>query len=765
MFQNIQNRLILLITAVSILFITGLFMLRFSEIEKLNAVIERWRIEKNFHLGKSISLMGKGLESYCDDVSSWDEMVSFIQKPDNKWAKENIAKSAHFFNIPLIWIYNNNIKKIYTLNKKQIATLDTLPLPANVIQSLCKKNLFSHFFIKTSSGLLEVRGAPVQPTNDLMRITAPKGYLFTAFIWNNEYLYDLGELTSSRIEIQNYTSNHIQQSTKDNGLLTNNSTRTLYGWNEKPVATIVSTSTLPVPYSFLQTFDTQFYYQLLFVVAVISLLSFLLFRYVRKPLQTISESLSEYNTEGLIKLSKKTDEFGAVAKLITNFFIQQTKLKIEIKERVEAQLKYLRLNNELEDRINERTKQLEELNKALIIEIEERKMLLDELIRAKEKAEESDMLKSAFLANMSHEIRTPMNAVLGFTSLLKNDNLLVEKRNQYIDIIESSGTQLLALINDIIDISKIEAGQIRIVEAHCNINKILENIYEFFKNEIQRQSKPVELILQIPQEKLTEFILIDEVRFKQILINLISNAIKFTSHGSIEFGYTHNENKICFFVKDTGIGISPEKHQLIFERFRQADETTVKKYGGTGLGLAISRNLVELMGGKIWLESEEEKGTCFFFEIPKKIAESLQNKEPEYNQQTEFTNNSVIYIGNHEASFQLFKRTISKTGIRIFKVGSAIQTINIYNTPEKNDLIFIDSMIAEPDVLKLCKELKRASVQIPIVLIMDSTATDKSKERFKKAGISDYIYKPIQYSSILSLFNKWLVLTEKVKNK
>ncbi len=259
-------------------------------------------------------------------------------------------------------------------------------------------------------------------------------------------------------------------------------------------------------------------------------------------------------------------------------------------------------------------------------DITEQKNLTDELIIAKEKAEESDRLKSAFLANMSHEIRTPMNGILGFTELLKEPDLTGENQLLYIEIIEKSGMRLLNIINDIIGISRIESGELELNLTETNINELIALIFNTFKAELEIRN--IQFECKTTLQDMDAFFRADREKLKSILTNLIKNAIKFTHSGSIVFGYqvkpldkksnadlsVHQE--LLFFVKDTGIGISMEKQKHIFERFRQGSENLTRSYEGAGLGLSITKAYVEFMGGKIWVESEVFKGSTFNFTIP-----------------------------------------------------------------------------------------------------------------------------------------------------
>jgi PAS domain S-box-containing protein len=250
-----------------------------------------------------------------------------------------------------------------------------------------------------------------------------------------------------------------------------------------------------------------------------------------------------------------------------------------------------------------------------------------ELVKAKERAEESDRLKSAFLANMSHEIRTPMNGILGFTELLKEPDLTDPEKEKYIDIIEKSGARLLNIINDIISISKVESGQMAVNLSEININDQIEYLCNFFKPEAEQKGITVSFSRSLSGRE--AILTTDREKVYAILTNLIKNALKFTHVGSIEVGYSletvetdydpslHDPSlRYVFYVKDTGIGITPEQREFIFERFRQGTDSLIRVYEGAGLGLSISKAYVEMLGGRIWVESEPGKGSTFYFALP-----------------------------------------------------------------------------------------------------------------------------------------------------
>ncbi len=283
------------------------------------------------------------------------------------------------------------------------------------------------------------------------------------------------------------------------------------------------------------------------------------------------------------------------------------------------------VNISLEKTVEKRTIELYERNEELNNEISQRILIEEELVKAKEKAEQSDKLKSAFLANMSHEIRTPMNAIIGFSNLL-NEAEDEHELNKFIKIIVNNGEYLLVLINDIIDLSKIEAGVLVVNKTAVNLNSLMTEIYNLFiiNNNIVDKKLSLKFVKGLDDEK--SIVITDYTRLKQIIINLVSNASKYTEKGEIEFGYTIKENKLNFYVKDTGIGISEEQQKYIFDRFMQVTTNNTPDIGSKGLGLAITKTYLKMMGGTISVNSKLNVGSEFSFDLPIKTLEHKDGK-------------------------------------------------------------------------------------------------------------------------------------------
>ncbi|MCK9203187.1 MAG: PAS domain S-box protein [Bacteroidales bacterium] len=397
-------------------------------------------------------------------------------------------------------------------------------------------------------------------------------------------------------------------------------------------------------------------------------------------------------------------------------------------------------------------------------DISDRKKIEINLIAAKEKAEESDKLKSAFLSNMSHEIRTPMNAILGFSTLLSDPGVSEEEKTEFVHIIRERGNDLLRIIDDIIDIAKIESGQIKIEIKECAINQLMTNLMVTL-NEVKRKTAKSNIVLNcLPANTDRDFsILTDGNRLRQVMTNLIENALKFTHEGFVEFGYTlknmEDASYIEFFVRDSGIGIPHEMHEIIFERFRQVDDTNTRKYGGTGLGLTISKNLIKLLGGEIKLASEKNKGTTFHILLPleipgTKITEPRKPLAP-VTSANDWTKKVILVVEDEDSNFFLMDRILRKTGARLIWAKNGMDAIELCKT-QPIDLILMDIRMPIMDGYEATQIIKKDKPNIPIIA-QTAYALKGEREKSLAAGCDNYISKPIDSKELIAILHKYLV--------
>ena len=382
-----------------------------------------------------------------------------------------------------------------------------------------------------------------------------------------------------------------------------------------------------------------------------------------------------------------------------------------------------------------------------------------ELKLAKEKAEESDRLKTAFLANMSHEIRTPMNAIIGFSELLNDPDLTVENREEFVRLINDNSKVLLNLIEAVIDVAKIEAEQIKVVHSTCQINQIIDELAEFYKKEIRKFThKNIEIKTAKAIDDDLFAIVTDPLRFKQIMSNLMANAIKFTDQGIIEFGYElKNNHLIQFYVKDSGIGLPPDKLKLIFERFRQAEESNTKEYGGTGLGLTISRKLVELLGGKIWVESEINKGSTFSFTLPLKMAKGASKTKPFENlsDKHNWSGKIILVAEDEKSNFELVKAILLKTNATINWVKNGKEAVDFCMKNDQIDLVLMDIRMPEMNGYEATRKIKVTKPDLPVISLTAYTMAE-DKEKSVASGCNDHISKPISPPELLDKMSRYL---------
>ena len=392
-------------------------------------------------------------------------------------------------------------------------------------------------------------------------------------------------------------------------------------------------------------------------------------------------------------------------------------------------------------------------------DITERKKLTLDLIEAKERAEESDRLKTAFLTNISHEIRTPMNGILGFAELLKSPYLTGKKQREFIRIIEKSGERMLNIINDIVEISKIESGQTILHMEQTNVNQIIRDLHAFFKHD----KKGIDLTYITGLADDDSIIETDSTKLNQILTNLIKNAFKFTESGSVKFGYIIKNNMLEFHVDDTGIGIAPEQKKLIFERFRQVDMSHTRKYEGAGLGLSISKAYVKMLGGCIWVESEVGKGTSFFFSIPYNPVNNASHQMPDSTETLSIPEPVNILIADDEYNIRLyFNEMFENEQIKLYFAENGEIALEKIKSIPQIDIVFMDLKMPVMNGLEAIRQIKMIRPDIPVIA-QTAYASSDDERIARLTGCDEFITKPFSRQILFSTINK-LLPTKKNNN-
>jgi PAS domain S-box-containing protein len=393
------------------------------------------------------------------------------------------------------------------------------------------------------------------------------------------------------------------------------------------------------------------------------------------------------------------------------------------------------------------------------LDITDRKKAEFELLSAKEKAEESDRLKTAFLQNMSHEIRTPMNAIMGFSDLLLSNVQKPDKLKQFTDIINQCCNDLLDIINDILDISKIESGQLSVSVEQCNLVDLFDELLPFFTEYQKRINKQhIKFSLQAYCDPSETLIIIDKGKLKQIFINLISNAFKFTDEGKVEAGCRFDNNRgITFYVSDTGIGIPLDKQQFVFERFTQLQHSSKFNLGGTGLGLSIVKALINLLGGEISLESEPGKGSTFSFTIPYKAAQLLSHQTSIDDRIIErgIIGKTILIVEDDPYNAVYIQEALSGKGINMLLAENGKRAIEI-SMSQRIDLVLMDIRMPDINGYEATRQIRQYNPHLKIIAHTAYAASDEKQKAFE-AGCIDYISKPTKQDALLALLNKHLL--------
>ena len=437
---------------------------------------------------------------------------------------------------------------------------------------------------------------------------------------------------------------------------------------------------------------------------------------------------------------------------------------MNITQRKQKEEESQRLIGSMEEELKEKNRQIKAneksisslilANKELAIQNEKIEKRAAELIVAKEIAEESDNLKTAFLQNISHKIRTPLNGIIGFSELLNREDLKSEEIKEFTGLIAQSGKRLVEIVNNVLDISKIQNGQYKVEQKPVLINSIFSDLLNFFLP----VTKAKNIILNFHYlDDENAMIFSDQAKLTQILTNLISNAVKFTKSGNIDCGFEIKDDFVQLYVKDTGVGIPHELYDKIFNQFVQSELSLTSDIDGAGLGLSIAKGLVELLGGKIWVESVVDKGSTFYFTLPYRAnGPASPADDLKYSEMPGKRPNRVILIAEDDwISFQYLRTILEKSDITVIHAENGEQAVEFVRCKPDIDLILMDIKMPVMDGIDATKIIKRIRPDLPIIA---QTAYTYSEEQNKMAslGCEEYLAKPLDYAKLKELLKIYL---------
>jgi len=551
---GVNTRLFVLMAITGFLFSLFLLSLYLLERRSYKILFKTAQEQLDREVNSLITISNRPLGQIAWDYTYWDEFVTAIKNGDAPWYTANITTILASFRMDYVCVYDANLNLVHEASTDKVKVRNIIP--KEVLEKI-KDSIHLNFYLSTTDGIFEISGASVHPTNDpAHNKTKSGGYLFVAKSWDSAFIDELSSLSGAGIKILSPSDSIVSQNEYNISAIV-----AFNGWNGTPAGRVLFSR----EHEGLKHYKNSSVFMLLFILVSFFItwliFHFALSKWVLKPLELVISIIGSEDLSQINDLQKTPWEFKQIGLLFERHMKQK-----------------------------------------------------EELIKATVKAEESDKLKSAFLANMSHEIRTPMNGIMGFAGLLKEPDLTGEQQQQYIKVIEESGVRMLNIINDLVDISKIEAGQMDVNISQFNLNELLDYTYTFFRPEVERKGVQLFLDKKLGANEVT--VRSDREKIYAIVTNLVKNASKYTSKGYIKFGIDRTENEITFFVHDTGIGIPKEKQEVIFNRFIQADTSLSRDYEGAGLGLAITKAYVEILGGKIRVESEPDVGTSFYVTFP-----------------------------------------------------------------------------------------------------------------------------------------------------
>jgi signal transduction histidine kinase/CheY-like chemotaxis protein len=638
-------------------------------------------------------LINKPEQVYINNDTNWDEFVNFIKKRDLAWYNDIIAHELDIYKASQMVVYDEKHQLVIQTKTPKITSEGFIPKEA--MDKLDKIGL-DIFYMQIPEGYVEVFGASVHPSFDLLKNkTKSSGYFFVIRLMDQSYLSNIEGIANSKVFLTNTIN---VKSNEENKI---NSFYPLKNFDGKLIGS------MRFERNFAEYFENAINILYVIIVAfILNLIINLIYarRLVYYPLDLVRRALESGNRRAIKELKKTTGEFSYIG----NLFEENSNQKLE-------------------------------------------------LIKAKIKAEEGDRLKSSFLANLSHEIRTPMNAINGFTELILNTKISETEKLEYLNVIEKSGKNLVGIIDDLIEMSKIDSNQLTPNLNVINLDSLVNELYETIKVTINNKDIDFRLIKSKSPAKFN--IITDDIKLKQVIINLLTNAIKFTESGTVTFGFEIDEENqlINFTVKDTGLGIDEDNHKHIFDRFKRVDSDISIKVGGLGLGLAISKAYIDLLGGTINLESKVGEGSTFYFSIPLEYSktEHIMVKPVNNIEIVKSEEETILIAEDDNINFLLFQKMMQNKNFKIIRAINGQEAVDICLNNPNIDLVLMDIKMPIMTGFEALEQIRPMRPNLPIIAQTAYSSSD-DKIRIEEAGFNGYITKPLNRDNLFELINKYL---------
>ncbi|MEN9522870.1 MAG: hypothetical protein RL065_1247 [Bacteroidota bacterium] len=714
--MKVTTKLALIISSLLLLFVAGTIIFQQNLNHSSNKIAENKRAEAQFGLDRIMGLHNKFITSFVADNSKRKDLVLSLKANNNEWFEENLVPNSENLNIDFLLIYDADDRLIFKSGIDEALKFHHDILEKNF--SWQDEAKYPHYFTKIKSDVVEIFAAPIN-TN--------QGYLIAGKKYNETNCNSLADLMSNTSISISADSNQTNLSESEKGLTV---FKNLIDENNNTVSFLKIVTHIPDYANFSVYLKKYNVFFVAFSLAILMLLLYVISKYINSPLNKIFKTMEQNNDAPIAKLKERKDEFGQLARLINLSFMQKKRLVEELEERKKAELNLRRAIDDVAQH---------ELEKSRAIR--------------------SDEVKTEFINNISHELRTPMNAVVSISSMLSQEKL-DDKQANLVKVLNFSARQLTSLVSDILDFSKIENGTLELDEEPFNLFALCTELIQMLT--FRSQEKHIELHY-FEDITLQRNIIGDPHRLNQVLFNLIANAIKFTEKGKVDFIFKVQkvENQIAeikFEIIDTGIGIAPEALDKIFERFNQANSEIHSKYGGTGLGLTLCTKLIEMMGGRLQVNTELNKGSNFYFTLQFPLASAIDKSEENKLKTASGTLEGlkILVAEDHEINCFVLKQFFKQWKVEAEYAENGKIAIEMLEK-SKFDLILMDLQMPIMDGFEAVQIIRSRAdnkyKKLPIVALT-ANAAKETRDHVLKNGFDLFISKPFDPANLHQvLFN------------